>query len=135
MSDGDVDREVVVLVIPDSPPAPVVVAPPAGLDRAITNLVDNACKFDTSGGSIEVTVNGGTVRVLDRGPGIPADDLPVVFERFHRAEAARTLPGSGLGLAIVREVVERHGGRVFAANRIDGGADVGFALPLADPPV
>lgn len=106
-----------------------VMAPPSGLDRAITNLVENACKFDTSGGPIRVVVEGGAVSVLDRGPGIPADDLPQVFDRFHRSDAARAMPGSGLGLSIVREVVEAHGGTVGAAPRDGGGAVVGFALP------
>ena len=111
--------------------ASVVLAPPAGLDRAVANLVDNACKFDTSDTPIEVAVDGGSLRVRDRGPGIPDADLPFVFDRFHRAEAARSAPGSGLGLAIVRELVERHGGTVSAQNRPDGGADVGFVLPTA----
>ena len=76
-----------------------------------------------------VVVEGGAVSVLDRGPGIPADDLPQVFDRFHRSDAARAMPGSGLGLSIVREVVEAHGGTVGAAPRDGGGAVVGFALP------
>jgi two-component system sensor histidine kinase MprB len=111
--------------------AGLVLAPPAGLERAITNLIQNAAKFDTSGGSIEVVVRGGDLRVLDRGPGIPHEDLPLIFDRFHRAVTARTMPGSGLGLAIVREIVERSGGTVSARHRDGGGADVGFALPEA----
>lgn len=124
--------------------------PPAGLDRALSNVIDNACKFDSSGGPIEVEVGstGGTaahgpvagavvaavatVRVSDRGPGIPDDELDVVFERFHRTDTARATPGSGLGLAIVRDVVTARGGSVVAANRDGGGATVGFDLPLVD---
>jgi two-component system sensor histidine kinase MprB len=109
----------------------IVLAPPAGLERAMTNLIQNAAKFDTSNGSIEVVVRGGDLRVLDRGPGIPDEDLPLIFDRFHRAAAARTMPGSGLGLAIVREIVERSGGTVSARHRDGGGADVGFSLPEA----
>ncbi len=113
----------------DADGAATVSAPPAGLERAITNLIENAAKFDRSDGPIDVIVRAGSLTVLDRGPGIPPDDLGRVFDRFHRAESARTLPGSGLGLAIVREVVERHGGSVSAAHRPGGGAAVGFTLP------
>ena len=112
--------------------APVHV-PLAGVERAIANLIENAAKFDQSGGAIRVEVAAGRLTVFDNGPGIPNDDLPLVFERFHRGAVSRTLPGSGLGLAIVREVVERHGGSVHAANRADGGAAVGFELPVERP--
>ncbi len=98
--------------------ASIVNGPRAGLDRAISNLIDNACKFDQTGGPIEVVVDGGSLTVLDRGPGIPETDLTKVFDRFHRADSARTMPGSGLGLAIVRDVVERMGGTVRAENRV-----------------
>lgn len=114
-----------------------VVAPRAGLDRAVTNIVDNACKFDASGGTIDVMVRVDadarvvSLRVSDCGPGIPDHELAAIFERFHRTDTARTTPGSGLGLAIAREVVEAHGGSVHAANRDGGGAVVGFDLPLA----
>jgi two-component system sensor histidine kinase MprB len=98
------------------------------VQRAVSCLIDNADKFDPSGGPIEVHVAGTTLWVADRGPGIPDDELPLVFERFHRAEAARSLPGSGLGLSIVREVALRHGGEAFARHRDGGGAEVGFTL-------
>ena len=106
----------------------IVVAQRAAVQRAISCLVDNAIKFDHGDGEIEVTVSGTTVTVADRGPGIPDDELPLVFDRFHRAESARSAPGSGLGLAIVRAVAQRHGGDAFAANRDGGGAAVGFRL-------
>jgi len=109
----------------------VVVVRRHGLERAVANLLDNANKFDSSGTPLEVSVLDGRVAVSDRGPGIPPADRSLVFERFHRAVAARTLPGSGLGLAIVREVVERDGGSVFVDDRPGGGAVVGFQLPLA----
>ena len=107
----------------------IVRVPRQAIERAITNLLENAAKFDESEAPIEVTVRHGSVTVADRGPGIAPDDLPLVFDRFHRAESARSLPGSGLGLSIVRDVVERHGGTVRAANRDGGGACVGFDLP------
>ncbi|MEM9748697.1 MAG: HAMP domain-containing sensor histidine kinase, partial [Actinomycetota bacterium] len=111
----------------------------AGLERAVSNLIDNACKFDDSGGPIEVVVSSvvapdgrpsASVRVLDRGPGLDPGEEQRVFDRFHRSEATRQLPGSGLGLSIVREVVTAAGGRVEAASRPDGGASVGFDLPV-----
>ncbi len=108
-----------------------VLIPRAGLERVIANLVDNACKFDRTGGPVEVVVDGGRLTVEDRGPGIDQGDLGAIFERFHRSDAARSMPGSGLGLSIVRDVVEHHGGVVHAANRPGGGAAIGFSLPAA----
>ena len=108
-----------------------VLAQRGAVQRAISNLLDNARKFDVSGGPIEVRVDGDSLWVLDRGPGIAAGELELVFDRFHRADEARTLPGSGLGLSIVRDVVERQGGTVSAGNRVGGGAVVGFTLPAA----
>ncbi len=104
------------------------------VQRAISNLLDNARKFDPSGGVIDVRVFHGTVQVLDRGPGIADDEQALVFERFHRSAEARTLPGSGLGLSIVRDVVTRHHGTVQVASRDGGGAVVGFTLPLSPSP-
>jgi two-component system sensor histidine kinase MprB len=108
----------------------VVVAPKSLVERAITNLLDNATKFDQSGAAIDVLACGGTVEVADRGPGIPDGEADQIFERFHRAAEARTMPGSGLGLSIVRDVAERHGGSVWATNRDGGGARIGFRLPV-----
>ena len=112
---------------------------PAAIDRAVVNLIDNAAKFSADG-VIEVSVLDGRVTISDRGPGIPADDLPHIFDRFYRSVASRSLPGSGLGLAIVRDIVESHGGTVFAERREGGGSTVGFTLatlpaaPRVDPP-
>jgi two-component system sensor histidine kinase MprB len=111
----------------------VVDAPRSALDRAITNLVDNACKFDQSGGPIDVVVEGGSLLVLDRGQGIVAGEEERIFDRFHRSETARTMPGSGLGLSIVRDVVVRAGGTVQASAREGGGAVIGFTLPASTP--
>jgi two-component system sensor histidine kinase MprB len=108
----------------------VVEAPPPALERAISNLVDNAAKFDPGSGPIEIEVAAGRLVVLDRGPGIADADAARLFDRFYRAEDARAQPGSGLGLSIVRDVVERAGGRVEATTRPGGGASVGFSLPL-----
>jgi two-component system, OmpR family, sensor histidine kinase MprB len=90
--------------------------------RAVTNLLDNASKWSPDGGVIEVTLRDGTLTVRDHGPGFNEDDLPFVFDRFHRAKTARSKPGSGLGLAIVRQAAEAHSGLVEASNAPDGGA-------------
>jgi two-component system sensor histidine kinase MprB len=110
--------------------ASVVEAQRLLLERAITNLLDNAAKFDRTQAPIELSALGGRIAVRDHGPGIAADDLPHVFDRFFRAVAARSQPGSGLGLSIVTEVAAAHGGSTFAENSPDGGAIVGFILPL-----
>lgn len=111
----------------------IVRAGPAAVERAISNLVDNAAKFDQTGGPIEVEIRGGEVAVHDRGPGIPPGDEEHVFQRFYRAESARSLPGSGLGLAIVQEVAARYGGSVSARTRPGGGASVSLRLPVVSP--
>jgi two-component system, OmpR family, sensor histidine kinase MprB len=101
--------------------------------RAVANLLDNAAKYGQSGGTIEVTLAAGTLSVRDHGPGFHDEDLPFVFDRFHRAREARSQPGSGLGLAIVRQAAEAHGGFVRAANAPGGGAllEIGFGPTLA----
>ncbi len=109
----------------------VVACRPAAIDRVVVNLIDNAAKFSPSG-LIEVDVQSGRVAVSDRGPGIPADDLGHIFDRFYRSVESRSLPGSGLGLAIVRDIVESHGGTVFAEPRNGGGSTVGFILPTVE---
>jgi two-component system sensor histidine kinase MprB len=83
-------------------------------------VLDNAAKWSQNGGPVEVRVTAGEVAVRDHGPGIAAEDLPHVFDRFYRSPSARGTPGSGLGLAIVRQVVESHGGTV-TAEAADGG--------------
>ena len=99
------------------------------LERAAGNLVDNACKWSPAGGTIDVSVAGGVFRVRDHGPGIAAEDAPHVFDRFYRADAARSKPGSGQGLAIVRQIVEAHGGTAWVAAADGGGTVAAFRLP------
>jgi two-component system sensor histidine kinase MprB len=105
---------------------------PDRISRAVTNLLDNAAKWSPEGAVVEVTLHDGLVTVRDHGPGFKKEDLPYVFDRFHRAKDARSKPGSGLGLAIVRQAAEAHGGIVEAANAPDGGAilRVSFGLPV-----
>ncbi len=110
----------------------LVRAAPARLDRAISNLLDNACQWNPSPPPIqpiEVRVRDGRLEVHDHGPGIAAEDLARVFDRFYRSPEARGRPGSGLGLAIVRQTAEAHGGCVHAANDPGGGARLTIELP------
>jgi two-component system sensor histidine kinase MprB len=102
---------------------------PAMLERAVANLVDNALKWGPEEEPVEVLVADGVVEVRDHGPGIDEADVPHVFDRFYRSPAARAMPGSGLGLAIVRQIVEAHAGKVWAAAAEGGGALVGFSIP------
>jgi two-component system, OmpR family, sensor histidine kinase MprB len=103
---------------------------PATVERAVSNLLDNAAKWSRPGGVVEVTLHDGELTVRDHGPGIDEGDLPFVFDRFYRAPAARGMPGSGLGLAIVRQVAEAHGGTITAERAAGGGTLM--RLNLAD---
>ncbi|HEX3279161.1 MAG TPA: HAMP domain-containing sensor histidine kinase [Thermoleophilaceae bacterium] len=109
----------------------LVLGSPERLDRAVSNLLDNAEKWSPDGKPISVRMADGTLTVRDRGPGFSGEDLPRVFDRFYRARSARGLPGSGLGLAIVRQVAEAHGGTVSAGNAAGGGAELRFSLPAS----
>ncbi len=99
------------------------------LERAVTNLLDNAAKWSPPGGTVTVRLRNGSLSVADEGQGVSERDLPMIFERFYRADDARTMPGSGLGLSIVRQAAERHGGTVSAANRQPHGAVFTLTLP------
>ena len=103
------------------------------LDRAVANMLDNAGKFSAPGSTVEVALAAdGTLTVTDRGPGVPEQSLPFVFDRFYRADEARALPGSGLGLAIVKQVVDEHGGTISLHNRPGGGAQATMTLPVRE---
>ncbi|MCW2759576.1 MAG: histidine kinase [Nocardioidaceae bacterium] len=100
-----------------------------GLERAVTNLLDNAAKWSPENGVVTVRLADGTLEVTDQGKGIPEADLPHVFERFYRATSSRSMPGSGLGLSIVHAVAQRHGGSVRAGRADGGGAALWLTLP------
>ena len=102
------------------------------LERAVTNLLDNAVKFSPAGGTIRVVLADGVLRVIDEGPGISEEDLPLIFDRFYRSDKARNTPGTGLGLSMVDHTVSSHGGTVTAGNNEDGpGAVFTLSLPPA----
>ena len=101
------------------------------LERAVVNLLDNACKY-AGEGQVEVRVAGGEVAVRDHGPGVDPEDRDRVFDRFYRAPQARGAPGSGLGLAIVQQVAEAHGGSVTVEDAPGGGALFRLTLPTPE---
>jgi signal transduction histidine kinase len=116
-------------------PFPVeVLGDAAALSRAVTNLLDNALKFTPAGGYVSVAAyrDGAEalLRVSDTGSGIAPHDLPHVFERFHRARSAASVPGSGLGLAIVKAIVDAHRGRVSVTSGPTG-TNFEIRIPLA----
>ncbi|MFE1838732.1 HAMP domain-containing sensor histidine kinase [Streptomyces sviceus] len=107
---------------------------PAALERAVVNVLDNAVKFSPEAGTIEVRLSDGVLTVRDYGPGIPAEELPYVFDRFWRSPSARALPGSGLGLSIVARTVQQSGGEVTLGRAEGGGTVATVRLPGAPTP-
>jgi two-component system sensor histidine kinase MprB len=113
----------------DATGAGVVDGRPSMIDRAVSNLVDNALKFSSEPSAVEVAVTGTVVTVADRGAGIEGEDASRLFDRFYRSERTRTLPGSGLGLSIVKQIAELHGGTVDLRPRPGGGVEATLRLP------
>ncbi|MFF3643753.1 sensor histidine kinase [Streptomyces sp. NPDC002564] len=109
-------------------------AEPPALERAVVNILDNAVKFSPPHGTVEVRLDRGHLTVRDHGPGIPADELPHVFDRFWRSPTARSLPGSGLGLSIVARTVQQCGGEVALRAAEGGGTEASVRLPGAPTP-
>jgi two-component system OmpR family sensor kinase len=131
---GSKDRRLV-LTIPRAPwPVPTVSGDRDLLFLAIHNLINNAIKFSRPGDTVEVRVfeDGSSVaiEVADTGPGIPEEEIPLVWEELYRGRGARGVPGSGLGLAIVRAVAERHEGRVTLRSREGQGTVFSLRLPV-----
>ena len=104
----------------------IISARPHQLERALSNLVDNAVKFSSGSSPVEVHVGAKRVEVRDHGPGISDEDKPLVFDRFYRAVATRSMPGSGLGLAIVAQFVQDHHAHAYVLDNVGGGAIVGI---------
>lgn len=106
------------------------------VEQVLTNLIHNAIKFTPTGGEIRVsaTTNDAqtlTVKVADTGVGIAPEDVPRVFERFYKADRARSGGGTGLGLAIAKHIIQAHGGRIWVESRLGKGSIFCFTLPLA----
>ncbi|MDX6373559.1 MAG: two-component system, OmpR family, sensor histidine kinase MprB [Nocardioidaceae bacterium] len=104
------------------------------IERALTNLLDNAAKWSPPSGTVTVALHSGAITVDDQGTGIAEADLPHVFERFYRSDVSRAMPGSGLGLSIVAQVAERHAGSIEASRSPSGGTRMTFRLPGASSP-
>ncbi|WP_438319421.1 HAMP domain-containing sensor histidine kinase (plasmid) [Streptomyces sp. HUAS TT3] len=119
-------------------PAPCTVhGVPARLARLLSNLLDNAAKFSPPGSPVEIRLTAAedatVLTVRDHGPGIAAEDLPHVFDRFYRSRQARALPGSGLGLAMARQIARAHGAELTAERPEGGGACFRLRFPLSWP--
>jgi two-component system phosphate regulon sensor histidine kinase PhoR len=114
---------------------PPVLADGERLEQVLLNLIHNAIKFTPPGGRIDVTAHADgdnmVFSVSDTGAGISADDLPRIFERFYKADKARTGRGTGLGLAIAKHIVEAHGGKIRAESVEGKGSTFIFTLPLS----
>lgn len=114
---------------------PAVPGDPEDLERAVSNVIDNAIKYTPEGGSIRATARpeegAVVIEVTDTGIGIPAEDLPRIFERFYRVEKSRSreMGGTGLGLAIVKHVVQAHRGTVEAVSEVGKGTTLRMRLP------
>jgi signal transduction histidine kinase len=130
VSEGVLERPRVDNAVPAS--APRVLADPDRLDRILGNLVGNALKYSKERVVVTAEEHGSEVRisVADRGPGIPADDLPRIFDRYYRGQRHEG-EGLGLGLFIVRKLVEAHGGRIWADSQPGQGSTFTFTLPVA----
>ncbi|MBI3809294.1 MAG: HAMP domain-containing protein [Nitrospirae bacterium] len=127
-------------ILTETPPGRLrVPADGPRLEQVLDNLLSNALKFNPEGATVnlrmEPDARAGVVRisVSDTGPGIPAEDLPHIFERFYqgRMQARPAMAGSGLGLALAKKVVEAHGGRIWVESDLGKGTTVHCILPLA----
>lgn len=114
---------------------PEIAVDSSRLQQVLVNLIHNAIKFTPPGGRIEVSAHAEEKFVIfsvqDSGIGIPPDDLARIFERFYKADRARTSGGTGLGLSICRHLVEAHGGKIWAESRPGEGSTFFFSIPIA----
>ncbi len=124
----------------EAPPGPLpLTGDPEMLESVFSNLLDNAVKFSPEGAPVNVRIEADpraiTVRVRDRGPGIPPEEVARVFERFFRGSpaAAQRVPGTGLGLHISKAIVEAHGGRIGVESRVGEGSTFTVTLPREGP--
>jgi len=119
---------------------PHIMGDPEHLQQVLLNLIGNAIKFSPSGSDVEVLVESGPSNdvpvlkfsVSDSGPGIPKDELSMVFHKYYRASGTRDrIDGVGLGLSISKLIVEAHGGRVWVESKVGSGSTFGFSIPTA----
>ena len=111
------------------------------IEQVLDNLLSNALKFSPEGGIVKAQMRPDQkagvleVAVSDMGPGIPADELPHIFERFYQGstKSKYSTPGSGLGLALAKKVVEAHGGRIWIESEVKKGTTVRFILRMTKP--
>jgi two-component system sensor histidine kinase KdpD len=126
------------LTVDVEPNLPLALFDYTEIDQVLTNLVENALKYTPSGSSIRISARRVEdyleVSVEDNGPGVPAEYLGRLFDKFYRAGQRKGSSGTGLGLAIAKGFIEAHGGSIRATNRSAGGLRVTFTLPLATPP-
>ena len=135
------DKELGITVATDDTVTPLgqlkVVGSPDRLTRAVLNLLDNAIKYSPRGAEVKTTLrvdgDNAVLSVTDQGPGIPDDEIPRLFERFYRADKARSRakPGAGLGLSIAKLIAEQHGGSVRVESEVGRGSTFSILLPLA----
>jgi len=115
---------------------PLVKADCVLLEQVLINLLDNACKYSLNNSEISITASQKDsvvlVSVADRGVGIPLEYLSQVFDKFYRVEQPKSVSGTGLGLSICKGIVEAHGGRIYAENRVDGGTIMTFTIPFGE---
>ena len=130
------ERRNVAIVVEAAPAMPAARADRAQIKQVLSNLLDNAVKFNHEGGRVTVSARAegplAVVTIADTGPGIPPEDLPRVFERFYRVDKARSseVGGTGLGLSIAKHIVEANGGGISVESRLGEGAVFRFTLPL-----
>lgn len=115
---------------------PQVLADAERVHQVLTNLVHNAIKFTDAGGSINISAKNARNKVIiavrDTGVGIPQEALPRIFERFYKADRARSGGGTGLGLAIAKHIIQAHGGQVWVESRENEGSTFYFSLPVIE---
>ncbi|MDF2758005.1 MAG: sensor kinase, two-component system, OmpR family [Thermomicrobiales bacterium] len=132
-----VERASLVLLVEVPSDLPPVRVDRGRIEQVLINLVHNAVKFTPEGGEIVVSAELADgmlqVSVGDTGVGVMAEELPRIFERFYKSDAARRSPGSGLGLAIAKHIVQAHGGTIWAESTPGAGTTVSFTMPLARP--
>jgi two-component system phosphate regulon sensor histidine kinase PhoR len=132
---AQVERAGLVLRIESAQDVPEVLADPPRLEQVLVNLIHNAVKFTRPGGEVVLAAQTDSdfvcFSVCDNGVGIPAEDLERIFERFYKADRARSSGGTGLGLSISRHLVEAHGGRIWVESAEGQGSTFYFTIPIS----